>query len=190
MNQSLRVAVADDEPIMQMYLEETVADLGYEVVAAARDGEQLIEECRTKKPDLVITDIMMPRVDGIRAVREICRDAPVPVVFITGFDEHDRAAQAEQECVLVYLMKPIGEIELKAAIRLVLRRFEQFKILRREEPDMHRALADRQRVERAKALLMRRHLIDDQEAFNRLVAAARERGIRIAKAAAETLPAA
>lgn len=184
MSQSLRVAVADDEPIMQMYLEETVSDFGHEVVAAAGDGMELLEECRSKHPDLVITDIKMPRMDGFRAVQEICRDSPVPVVLITGYDERDRALQAEGECVLVYLMKPVGGAELREAIDLVMQRFEQFKVLLSEAPDERKALADRQRVEHAKAVLKRHHGIDDEAAFELLRDMAQQKDIPIADAAA------
>lgn len=187
MNELLRVAVADDEPVMQMYLEETVSDLGFNVVATASDGLELLAECRIKHPDLVITDIMMPRMDGFKAVKEICRDSPVPVVFITGYDERDRALQAEGECVLVYLMKPVGEKELRLAISLVLSRFEQFKVLNAEEPDLHRVLANRQRVERAKSLLMRTEGLDDQEAFERIREGADNAGVKIVQEAERIL---
>ncbi|MDX9973143.1 MAG: response regulator [FCB group bacterium] len=187
MNDLLRVAVADDEPVMQMYLEESVSDLGFDVVASAKDGLELLAECRMKHPDLVITDIMMPRMDGFRAVKELCRDCPVPVVFITGYDERDRALQAEGECVLVYLMKPVGEKELRLAIALVMSRFEQFKILTAEEPDVRRVLANRQRVERAKSLLMRTEGLDDQEAFDRIHEAAEAAGVNIIQEAERIL---
>jgi response regulator NasT len=180
---TLRVAVADDEPIMQMYLEETITDFGHDVVAAAKDGIELLSECRAKHPDLVITDIMMPRMDGFRAVRELCRDSPLPVVFITGYDEKDRALQAEDECVLVYLMKPVGEKELRGAISMVMRRFEQFQEILSEEKDVNRALHKRQRVERAKTVLVRREELNDEAAFNRLREIAREKSVSIGEAA-------
>ena len=187
MNQSLRVAVADDEPIMQMYLEETVSDLGHEVVTAAKDGQELLERCREEPPDLVITDIMMPRLDGFRAVREICRDCPVPVVFITGYDERERAAQAESECILVYLMKPVGEAELRRGIEIVIQRFEQFQLIWEQQPDLHKALADRVHVEKAKALLVKRRHLTDQEAFDYLQEQAEQKRTKLICAAMDVL---
>lgn len=189
MNHPLRVAVADDEPIMQMYLEETLSEFGHEVVAAAQNGFELVEQCRREHPDLVVTDIMMPGLDGFRAAKEICRDVPVPVVFITGYDEKERAVRAESECVLVYLVKPIGETELRKAIDLVMQRFEHFKVLCHEVKDPRKALADRPYIEKAKNVLMKRHDLDDREAFDRLRERAREKDQDLLAAAMDILTA-
>jgi AmiR/NasT family two-component response regulator len=189
MKQPLRVAVADDEPIMQMYLEETVSDFGHTVVSAAGDGLELLEHCRELLPDLVITDIKMPRLDGFLAMREICRECPLPVVFITGYDERERALQAERECVLVYLMKPVGEADLRLAIDLVMQRYEQFQAIHEEEPDLRKALCNRVHVENAKALLAKRLGLDDGEAFQYLCERARENGQSLLCAAMDVLTA-
>lgn len=189
MKQSLRVAVADDEPIMQMYLEETVSDFGHEVVAAAKDGQDLLEKCRMEQPDLVITDIRMPRLNGLRAVQEICQDGPVPVVFITGHDEWEPALQAQSQCVLVYLMKPIGEDSLRRAIDLVMERFEQFKVIHAEEPDLQKALANRVHIEKAKFVLTKRRALSDPEAFRLLRDMAAARNTSVLCAAMDVLTA-
>jgi len=174
---------------MQMYLEETVSDFGHEVVATASDGLELLHECRDKHPDLVITDIKMPRMDGVRAVCEACQDSPMPVVFITGYDEQDRTLQAEKDCILVHLRKPVGEAELRKAIDLVLERFKQFQALQEEEPDLRRALVNRQRVEAAKRALFRSDRLSDREAFEYLRRLARDRRTTIAEAAEYVLSA-
>jgi two-component system, response regulator PdtaR len=67
MSQALRIAIADDEPDMRDYFQQVLPRLGHTVVAVAQNGRELVELCRTKNPDLVITDIKMPEMDGIDA---------------------------------------------------------------------------------------------------------------------------
>ncbi|HRX78261.1 MAG TPA: response regulator, partial [Pirellulaceae bacterium] len=71
MESRLRIAVADDEPDMQEYFEKILPRLGHEVVSIAETGRQLVEHCETLNPDLVITDIKMPDMDGIEAATAI-----------------------------------------------------------------------------------------------------------------------
>jgi YesN/AraC family two-component response regulator len=54
--------------------------LGHRVVVAARDGREMVELCRNSRPDLIITDITMPEMDGIDAVHEISRGEPIPII--------------------------------------------------------------------------------------------------------------
>jgi len=175
MSRFLRVVVADDEPVMQLYLKETLEELGHHVEAVVGDGEALVETCRALRPDLVVTDVRMPGMDGFRAARLICHEMAVPVVFLTGYDEWVRAAEVERECVLIYLAKPVGQAELQAAIDVVMQRFDQFHTLLEEEPDMRKALSDRQYVERVKALFVRWKGVSDRQAFEQLRRLAEER---------------
>ena len=82
MNTTLRIAVADDEPDTQEYFEKFLPRLGHEVVSVADNGRQLVKQCREVKPDLVITDIKMPEMDGIEAVAEISHERTIPVILV------------------------------------------------------------------------------------------------------------
>src|SRR5262249_49191174 len=93
-SRSLRVAVADDEPDMLLYLRTTLPLLGHEVVAAARTGEELVERCRTAHPDLVITDIKMPGLDGIAAAAAIFRERPTPVILVSAYHDSELVERA------------------------------------------------------------------------------------------------
>ena len=61
--------------------------MGHEVVCAAGNGAELVEQCRDTHPDLIITDIKMPNMDGIQAASEITRDKPAPVILVSAY--HD-----------------------------------------------------------------------------------------------------
>jgi response regulator NasT len=183
MNPSLRIAVADDEPDMRDYFRKSLPRLGHTVVAVAATGRELVELCRTTRPDLVITDIRMPELDGIDAAVQLYRERPVPVILVSAFADPDLIARAEADHVLGYLVKPIKQAELGAVIVLALRRFEQFEALRREAADLREALEHRKVIERAKGLLMKRAKLDEQEAFRRLQELAGAKGRRLVEIA-------
>ncbi len=168
MNQPLRVVVADDERNMHEFLQEALPRLGHEVVGVAQTGRALVELCRTTHPNLVITDIKMPDMDGLTAAEEICRETPIPIIVVSAYHDPEFIERATQNHVLAYLLKPIRQHDLEPAIGLAMRRFEQFQTLRREATDLRQALDDRKTIERAKGLLMKREHIDEQEAFRRL----------------------
>jgi response regulator NasT len=113
---TLRIAVADDEPDVREYFERILPRMGHEVVAVAANGSDLVERCRQERPDLVITDIKMPDMDGIEAAAEICRETPVPVILVTGLQDRDHRERARQPHVRVYLVKPIKRADLEASI--------------------------------------------------------------------------
>ncbi len=168
MSQSLRIVVADDERNMHEYLQEALPRLGHQVVGVAQTGRELVEFCRLLKPDLVITDIQMPDMDGLTATEEICRESVIPVIVVSAYHDPQLIERATAAHVLAYLLKPIRQHDLEPAISLAMRRFDQFETLRREATDLRQALDDRKIIERAKGLLMKREKIDEQEAFRRL----------------------
>ncbi len=168
MNRSLRIAIADDESDMQEYYRTILPLLGHVVVAVAETGRELIEKCRDQHPDLVITDIKMPDMDGIDAATQIYRDGPIPVILISAYHDADLIQRAEADHILAYLVKPIKQTALEPAIAIVMRRFEQFQTLRQESTNLKQALDDRKLIERAKGLLMKKDQLDEVEAFHRL----------------------
>jgi response regulator NasT len=168
MNQALRVAIADDELDMREYFQDVLTRIGHEVVCAVENGRQLVEKCRALKPDLVITDIKMPDMDGLDAASELYRDGPFPVILVSAYQDADFIERAGQNHILAYLIKPIQQEDLIPAIAIARRRFEEFETLRKESADLRQALEDRKIIERAKGILMKYAQIDEQAAFRRL----------------------
>jgi response regulator NasT len=179
MSQPLRVVVADDEPDMRDYFQKALPRLGYQVVGAAQDGRELVELCRALRPDLVLTDIKMPELDGIDAAVQVYRERPVPVILVSAYHDAGLIQRAEADHILGYLVKPIKQADLGPVIALALRRFEQFEALRREASDLRQALEDRKVIERAKGILMKRAGLDEQEAFRRLQKTASEKSRKL-----------
>ncbi len=113
-----RVLVVDDEPNILYALEETVRDLGFECIAAC-DGEEALLIARGMRPDLVITDVIMPRLDGY----ELCamlkseeRTRAIPVVMVTVRAGDKDQRQGSSAGADAYLIKPFHITDLKKVI--------------------------------------------------------------------------
>jgi AmiR/NasT family two-component response regulator len=183
MTTPLRIVVADDEPEMRKYFQKLLPRLGHEVLGAAETGRELVELCRSLRPDLVITDIKMPDMDGIAAAWQLYRDRPMPVILVSAFADPELIERAEADHVLGYLVKPIKPTDLEPVISLAMRRFEQIQALRQEAADLRQALEDRKVVERAKGVLMKRGPLEEAEAFRRLQKLASEKGRKLVEIA-------
>jgi serine phosphatase RsbU (regulator of sigma subunit) len=124
MNRPLRIAVADDEQDMRDYYRTILPRLGHTVISSARDGRELVEQCRGSHPDLVITDIKMPELDGIEAAAAIHQDRPTPVILVSAYHDLELIKRAESDHIVGYLVKPIKQADLQPAIVLAMRRAE------------------------------------------------------------------
>lgn len=116
---SIRVAVVDDHTIVREGLAtmlEAYPDLT--LVGEAADGERAIQLCRELQPDVVLMDLMMPRLDGVAATRAIRQAQPqIRVLALTSFVEDEMVKQALQAGAVGYLLKNITAQELASAIR-------------------------------------------------------------------------
>lgn len=183
MSQRLRIAVADDEADMRDFFERMLPLLGHEVVSVAENGHELVDHCQSLKPDLVITDIKMPDMDGIDASKLICEERPTPVILVSAYHDPQLIQRAEANHVMGYLVKPIGQADLAPAIAVATRRFQEMQTLRKEAGDLKQALADRKIIEQAKGLLMKVTGAEEKDAFHRLQQLAAERNQKLIDAA-------
>ncbi|MFD4660686.1 response regulator transcription factor [Kitasatospora sp. NPDC058444] len=117
-----RLLVVDDEPALRDALESSLAFEGYEV-ATATDGYEALESVERDRPDLVLLDIMMPRMDGLTAVRRMrSRGDTVPVLMLTARDAVGDRVTGLDVGADDYLAKPFELDELLARVRALLRR--------------------------------------------------------------------
>ena len=187
MSQSLRIAVADDEPEMREFLRLALEGLNHQLVAAAGNGRELVECCRSARPDLIITDVKMPELDGIAAAGAVYRDGPVPAILVTGYDDDETLRQATAPHVFGYLVKPIKARDLAPAIKVAMARFALHRAAEREAAGLRQALEERKLVERAKGAVMRRLAVDEADAFRRMRKLSSERNWRLIELAREVL---
>jgi len=163
-----RILIAEDETIIRLDLRALLESAGFEVCGEARDGEEAVELARTRRPDLAVLDVKMPRLDGIEAAKRILDDRPIPIVMVTAYGEQELVARAVEAGVFGYLVKPFRETDLLPAIETARARYEELATLREEAESLAEALAARKSIERAKGLLMQKEGLSEGDAFARL----------------------
>jgi len=165
MKPSLRVVVAEDEALIRLDLVEMLTEAGYEVVGQAGDGEAAISITEKEKPDLVVMDVKMPKLDGISAAERIANQRIAPVVILTAFSQRDLVERARDAGAMAYLTKPFTIDDLMPAIELAVSRFQEIKHLDAEVADLQDQLKARKLIEKAKGILMKNLKITEPEAF-------------------------
>jgi response regulator NasT len=163
-----RLVIADDESLIRMNLKETLVLLGYLVVGEAGDGVSAINLARELRPDLVVMDIKMPKLDGIQAARVLTQERIAPVLLLTAYSDRELVEQARDAGVVAYLVKPFRENDLMPAIEVAMARFVELRALDKQLGDLQEAMETRKVVERAKGLLMQTQGLNEAEAFRRI----------------------
>ncbi len=168
MAQQLRIVIADDESLIRMNLKETLVGMNYLVVGEAGDGVSVINLARELRPDLIIMDIKMPKLDGIQAAKVLTEERIAPVLLLTAYSDRELVDRAREAGVVNYIVKPFREAELLPAIEITLGRFGEFREIEREMQDLKETLETRKLVERAKGVLMDTQGLKEQEAFRKI----------------------
>lgn len=115
------ILVVEDETNIRSNIEEFLQAENFDTLAA-KDGEEAIAVFEEKKPDLVILDLMLPKVDGLEVCKHIRRDSDVPIIMVTARDEEIDKLLGLELGADDYITKPFSLRELKARIKAVLRR--------------------------------------------------------------------
>jgi AmiR/NasT family two-component response regulator len=160
-----RVVIAEDESLIRLDLAEMLAEEGYDVVAAVEDGEQAVARTEELRPDLVILDVKMPRLDGIAAAERIASQRIAPVVMLTAFSQRDLVERARDAGAMAYLVKPFGKSDLMPAIEMAVSRFAELQLLEAEVADLSERLETRKVVDRAKGVLQEKLSLSEPDAF-------------------------
>ena len=160
-----RVLVAEDEALIRIDLAEMLAEIGYDVVGQAGDGEQAVELTRSLRPDIVVMDVKMPKMDGITAAETIGKERICPVVMLTAFSQTELVERARDAGVMAYIVKPFTVGDIRPAIDIALSRWAEVKELEGEIADLGERLATRKAVDRAKGVLMTKLKISEADAF-------------------------
>jgi AmiR/NasT family two-component response regulator len=160
-----RVVIAEDEALIRLDLAEMLAEEGYDVVGQAEDGEKAVELVLEHRPDLVILDVKMPRLDGIAAAEQIAGRRIAPVVILTAFSQRDLVERARDAGAMAYLVKPFDQTDLVPAIEMAVSRFTELRQLESEVEDLTERLETRKLVDRAKGVLQQRLGLSEPESF-------------------------
>ena len=122
--QKEKILIVDDEPSIRRILETRLSIMGYKVYSVA-DGEEALIAFKREQPNLVILDLMMPKLDGYGVCQELRKDSDIPIIMLTALgDVSDRITGLELGAD-DYVIKPFSPKELEARIRSILRRFKK-----------------------------------------------------------------
>jgi response regulator NasT len=160
-----RVLIAEDEALIRLDLKEMLEEEGYAVVGEAGDGEEAVTLADELRPDLVILDVKMPKLDGIAAAERIAGERVAPVVILTAFGQRDLVERAREAGAMAYLVKPFQKKDLVPTIEMATSRFAEIVALEQEVGGLQERLEARKTVERAKGVLMTEHGMAEPEAF-------------------------
>ena len=150
----IRVVLADDHGVVRDGLGRLISALDdVELVGLAADGEEAVQRCREARPDVVLMDLDMPRVDGIEATRRILADRPeTAVLVLTSFSDRPRIVGAMDAGACGYLLKDVAADEVAEGIRAAARgespldpRAARTILSARSEPDLVAGLSERER---------------------------------------------
>ncbi|MGH3506216.1 MAG: ANTAR domain-containing response regulator [Nocardioidaceae bacterium] len=160
-----RVVIAEDEALIRLDLAEMLEEEGYHVVGQAGDGEQAVALVEQHRPDLVVLDVKMPKLDGISAASRIAEQRIAPVVILTAFGQRELVERAREAGAMAYLVKPFSKTDLVPAIEMARSRFMELRQLESEVLDLRDRLETRKLVDRAKGVLQESLGLTEPDAF-------------------------
>lgn len=166
---SERIVVVDDEPITRMDIRDILEHAGYQVVGEGGDGFEAIDACQKQKPDLVIMDIRMPLLDGLKAGKKIMEDHLAgSIIYLSAYSDLEDTETAGRVGAVGYLVKPLSERSLLTTIQVGLAHNKKTRELSNEVDDLSTKLEERKVIERAKGILMEENSLSESAAYKML----------------------
>ncbi len=181
--QGLRVLVVDEDRPRAALLEQALSDAGYSVIARIDTSENLPGEVHRHQPDVIIVDLDSPDRDTLEHMHTISRDQPRPIVMFAENDDSDAIHKAIKAGVSAYIVDGLNSKRVKPVMEVAIARFREYQALRDELERTKVSLEERKLVDRAKALLIKRQGMSEEEAYQALRKLAMDRGIKLVEAA-------
>ncbi|GEB31177.1 MULTISPECIES: ANTAR domain-containing response regulator [Brevibacillus] len=182
-----KIMVVDDEPIIRMDLREMLENEGYQVVAEAKNGEEAVELAHRHKPDLIIMDVKMPGLNGIKASGIIRTFSDCSILLLTAYSQKELVLDARKAGVTAYLVKPVSEDDLIPAVEIALSQKEKVVSLKKDISDLKQKIEDRKAVEKAKGKLMSALSLEEEAAYKWMQQVSMQRRMPLVKLAEEIL---
>ncbi|EOU2124356.1 response regulator [Clostridium perfringens] len=163
------IVIVDDEPITRMDTREILEANGYDVVGEASDGFEAIEVCKKYNSSLVLMDIDMPLLDGIKASKVLTKEKLVGgVILLTAFEDKKYIEMAKEVGAFGYMIKPVNEKVFIPTVEMCLSKAEEFDELKKDYDKINNKLNDRKLIEKAKGILVKQLNSNENDAYNRI----------------------
>lgn len=163
------IVIADDEPITRMDIREILSEAGHIVVGEAYDGFDVVELCRKFKPELVLMDIKMPHLDGLKATKIIIDEKLADsVVILTAYSGSEFIEEAKAAGVTGYIIKPIDERNLLPQIEIAISKGKELNKIKEDMVKLKLEIEKKRVIDRAKEVLMEKRNITEEAAYKML----------------------
>lgn len=157
-----KIVVAEDEPITRMDICEILGTAGYSVAGEAANGLQAVDLCKRLKPDLVLMDIKMPKLDGIQAAELLIKENIVEaVVMLTAYSGKEFVDKVKEIGAIGYIIKPIDEKRLIPQIEIAIAKGNEISEIKKE-------IKKTNTTHIAKEILMEKYRISENDAYVKL----------------------
>ncbi len=137
-----KIMIVEDEAVIALRLEQRLIEMGYDVIGTICSGEAVVENARSFQPNLILMDIMLNGdLDGIDAAMIVKEELDIPIIFLTAYSDDKLIERAKKVDAFGYLVKPVRDRELKAAIEIALYK-KKFEKELREREENFKSLAE------------------------------------------------
>jgi AmiR/NasT family two-component response regulator len=182
-----KIVVIDDEPIIRMDIKEMLEAENYHVIAEGKNGEEAVELAYKHKPDMIIMDVKMPVMDGIKASEIIRKFSDTSIMLLTAYSQKELVQEAKGAGVTAYLVKPVSEEDLIPAVEIALSQREKMLSLKQDVLQMKQKMEERKLVEKAKGRLMSHFSLPEEDAFRWMRNESMKQRVPLAKLAEQLL---
>lgn len=181
---SLRVVVVEDETLTRIDLIEILKEHGYDVVGEASDGIEAVEICKKLNPDIVLLDIKIPYISGLK-VADMLKEENFKgcIIMLTAYNIAEYIQKASNTIVMGYILKPIDEDTFIERIKLIYKNYKLYSDLREEVEETKRKLEERKIIERAKGIIMAKNNMNEEEAYKHMRDLSMQKRISMSKLA-------
>jgi two-component system, response regulator / RNA-binding antiterminator len=183
----VRVMLVDDDRCRLARLQEALDDAGNEVVAWLGSGDDLLFAVEHHQPDVILIDVNSPSRDTLESLNKITRERPRPILLFSDQGDTETIRRAIQAGVSAYVVDGLVASRLKALIEVAIAQFEVQSTLQREVDEAKARLTDRDDIDCAKQVLMRRLGMSESAAYERLRRLAMDRKLKLGDVARAVL---
>lgn len=177
--QHTRVMLVDDTPARAAMLEQALTDCGFEVVCRMASAQGLMKQVAEHQPDVVIVDIESPDRDMLEHMSVLNQHLPKPVIMFAEQGDSNTIDRAIRAGVSAYVVDGLNPERVRSIVDVAVARFREFQALRNELQQTRTRLADRQVIDKAKALLIQHRQMDEDEAYHAMRKLAMDRSQRL-----------